>query len=154
MIGADASWKTMMQSRGDVLQLSTDFRNSSAEYDLGNLVVSTGKAPGESGEVPFEQLVSHEPFPVILLSNQQDQGTGLHPEHALLLRLNGTADVFLNAWFADRKAAKFFSEFFYANLAAGLAPGDAYRQALLNLIATREVSHPRSWGQFFHFGIG
>jgi hypothetical protein len=68
--------------------------------------------------------------------------------------MNGTSDIFLNAWYADRKAAKFFSEYFYSNMANGLAPGDAYRQALLNLIRTREVSHPRSWGQFFHYGVG
>jgi hypothetical protein len=68
--------------------------------------------------------------------------------------MNGTSDVFLNAWSADRKTAKFFSELFYTNLAVGLAPGDAYRQAILNLISTREVGHPRSWGQFFHFGVG
>jgi CHAT domain-containing protein len=72
----------------------------------------------------------------------------------MLLRINGTSDVFLNAWFSDRKAAKFFSEFFYTHLANGLAPGDAYRQALLNLIRTKDVNHPHSWGQFFHFGVG
>ncbi|MEX0602951.1 MAG: CHAT domain-containing protein, partial [Bacteroidota bacterium] len=72
----------------------------------------------------------------------------------LLLHINGTSEVFYNAWFADRKAAKFFSEFFYTHLSNGLAPGDAYRQALLNLIQVREVQHPRSWAQFFHFGLG
>jgi CHAT domain-containing protein len=71
-----------------------------------------------------------------------------------VLRINGTSDVFFNSWFSDRKAAKFYSEFFYTHLANGLAPGDAYRQALLNLIRTRDVSHPHSWGQFFHFGLG
>ena len=72
----------------------------------------------------------------------------------MLLRVNGTSDVFLNTWYADRKAAKFFSEFFYTHLSNGLAPGDAYRQALLNLIQTKDVNHPHSWGQFFHFGVG
>jgi CHAT domain-containing protein len=71
-----------------------------------------------------------------------------------LLRVNGTSDIFLNRWTADRKASKFFSEFFFTHLSNGLAPGDAYRQALLNLIRTPDVSHPRSWAQFFHFGIG
>ena len=109
---------------------------------------------GETENIPFEHLTAHEPYPVIELSNQQVKGEGLTPFQALLLRMNGTSDVFLNAWLADRKASKFFSEYFYTNLAAGLAPGDAYRQALLNLIGTREVSHPHSWGQFFHFGVG
>jgi tetratricopeptide (TPR) repeat protein len=154
MIGVEATWKNLVTSRGDVLQLSTDFLNTRSGYDLGEIVISNGKTPGETANAAFEQLTGQEPYPLVLLSNQDAQGIGLTPQHALLLRLNGTSDVFLNAWFADRKAAKFFSEFVYTNLAAGLAPGDAYRQALLNLIGTREVSHPRSWGQFFHFGIG
>jgi CHAT domain-containing protein len=70
------------------------------------------------------------------------------------LRMNGTSDVFLNAWYGDRKAAKIYSEAFYTQLANGLAPGDAYRQAVLSLLHNRETSHPRFWGQFFHYGIG
>jgi tetratricopeptide (TPR) repeat protein len=154
LLGVEATWKNLLHSKGDVLQLSTDFFNTSDRYDLGVFVCSNGKTIGETENVAFEQLASHEPYPVIELSNQQVKGYGLNPLHALLLRMNGTSDVFLNAWVADRKAAKFFSEYLYTNLAAGLAPGDAYRQALLNLIGTREVSHPRSWGQFFHFGVG
>jgi tetratricopeptide (TPR) repeat protein len=154
MLGADASWKDLQTSKGDVLQLSTDFTNTTDRYDLGSFVCSNGKTPGETENIAFEQLTAHEPYPVVELSNQQVKGEGLTSLHALLLRMNGTSDVFLNAWLADRKAAKFFSEYLYTNLAAGLAPGDAYRQALLNLIGTREVSHPRSWGQFFHFGVG
>jgi len=154
MLGTDATWKHLRQSNGDVLQLSTDFVNTTDRDDLGSFVCSNGKTLGETENIAFEQLTAHEPFPVIELSDQQFKGPGLTPMHALLLRMNGTSDVFLNAWTADRKAAKFFSEYLYTSLAAGLAPGDAYRQALLNLIAIREVSHPRSWGQFFHFGVG
>jgi hypothetical protein len=108
----------------------------------------------QSTTAPFEKLTELAAVPVMILSNQYGQGLGLSAEHALLLHLNGASDVFFNAWQADRKAAKFFSEYFFTHLANGLAPGDAYRQALLNLIRTREVSQPRSWGQFFHFGIG
>jgi len=154
MLGTDASFKNIGVRKTDLLQLSLDFVNATGEPDLGSLVCSTGKTLGETESIDFERLTENEPPPVIELSNQSAQGSGLTPLHALLLRMNGTSDVFLNAWSADRKAAKYFSESFYTNLAAGLAPGDAYRQALLNLIATREVSHPRSWGQFFHFGVG
>ncbi len=154
MLGVDATWNSLAQSSGDVLQLSTDFVNTTDPEDLGSFICSSGKTIGETEPVPFEQLATHPPFPVVELSNQQLKGAGLTPMQALLLRVNGTSDVFFNAWIADRKVSKFFSEYFYTNLAAGLAPGDAYRQALLNLIGTREVSHPRSWGQFFHFGIG
>lgn len=154
MLGIDATWKNLLGSTGDVLQLSTDFTNTTDRYDLGTFVCASGATIGETENIPFEHLTAHEPYPVIELSNQQVKGEGLTPFQALLLRMNGTSDVFLNAWLADRKASKFFSEYFYTNLAAGLAPGDAYRQALLNLIGTREVSHPHSWGQFFHFGVG
>jgi hypothetical protein len=89
-----------------------------------------------------------------MLSNDRGDVDGLGPDQALVLRVNGTSDVFMNRWTADRKASKFFSEFFFTHLSNGLAPGDAFRQALLNLITTRDVNHPRSWGQFFHFGVG
>ena len=154
MLGVDATWANLNYSKGDVLQLSTDFVNTTDRDDLGSFICSNGKTIGETESVAYEQLATHEPYPVVELSNQQVKGDGLTPLHALLLRINGTSDVFFNAWLADRKASKFFSEYFYTNLAAGLAPGDAYRQALLNLIGTREVGHPRSWGQFFHFGVG
>ena len=103
---------------------------------------------------PFVRLTEVVPPPVMVLSDDGGEFSGLQPSQAMLLRINGTSDVFLNRWAADRKASKFFSEFFFTHLSNGLAPGDAYRQALLNLISTRDVGHPRSWGQFFHFGVG
>ncbi len=124
------------------------------ESPLGVLALAKTQAPDEVTKIAFERLTDIEAPALVMLCNQYGQGIGLGALHALVLRLNGTSDVFLNAWFSDRKAAKFFSEFFYTHLANGLAPGDAYRQALLNLIRTRDVNHPHSWGQFFHFGMG
>jgi tetratricopeptide (TPR) repeat protein len=154
MVGLETSWDNLKSVKADILQISTEFSRQNAEFPLGNFILSNGLMVEESTAVPFEKLTELEAIPVITLSNHYGQGVGLSAEHALLLRLNGTSDVFFNAWSADRKAAKFFSEYFFTHLANGLAPGDAYRQALLNLIRTREVSHPRSWGQFFHFGVG
>ncbi len=154
LLGQEASWKNLQAYYGDVLQLSTEFAYGRGSSPLGEIMLSLGSMLEETENIPFEKLTELNAFPVMLLSNQYGQGIGLSSVHAYLLRLNGTSDVFLNSWFADRKASKFFSEFFYTHLANGLAPGDAYRQALLNLIRTREVSHPRSWGQFFHFGVG
>lgn len=154
MVGLEASWDNLKSVKADILQLSTEFSHRSAERPLGDMVLSNGLMVEQSTTVPFEKLSEHEAVPVMILSNQYGQGTGLSAEHALLLRINGSSDVFFNAWLAERKAGKFFSEYFFTHLANGLAPGDAYRQALLNLIRTREVSHPRSWGQFFHFGVG
>ena len=153
-IGLETSWNNVKSAKPDVLQLSTEYTSGSGVSPLGEITLSNGLMVEESVSIPFEKLTELEAIPVIVLSNQYGQGVGLTPNHAMLLRLNGTSDVFYNAWFADRKAAKFFSEFFYTSLSGGLAPGDAYRQALLNLIRIREVSHPRSWGQFFHFGVG
>ena len=153
-IGIEASWDNLRSVNADVLQLSTEFGASNAEHPLGTFVLSNGLTVEESITLPFSKLSEMQAVPMILLSNQSGQGTGLTSDQALFLHLNGTSDVFMNEWSADRRAAKYFSEFFYTQLANGLAPGDAYRQALLNLIRTREVSHPRSWGQFFHFGVG
>ena len=152
LIGFEATWNSLTQ-RSDILQLSTDFRNSAGTYPFGMMALSDGETFEESVDIPFERITSIPSFPVVVLSNT-GQGAGLTSAHAFLLRMNGTSDVFYNAWGAERKAAKFFSEFFYTHLSNGLAPGDAYRQALLNLIRIHEVSHPYSWAQFFHFGVG
>jgi tetratricopeptide (TPR) repeat protein len=153
LIGFEATWRNVA-ARADILQLSTDFRNTPGNHPFGSVALSDGETLDGSVEIPFKQLTSHQAFPVVVLSNTLGQGTGLTSLHAFLLRINGTSDVFFNAWGAERKASKFFSEFFYTHLSNGLAPGDAYRQALLNLIRTHEVSHPYSWAQFFHYGVG
>ena len=154
MVGLETTWDNLKSIKADILQISTEFFQRTAEFPLGNFILSNGLMVEQTTTIPFEKLSELEAIPVITFSNHYGQGIGLSSEHALLLRLNGTADVFFNAWSADRKATKYFSEYFFTHLANGLAPGDAYRQALLNLIRTREVSHPRSWGQFFHFGVG
>ena len=154
MVGLETSWDNLKSIKADVLQLSTEFNQRDTEFPLGTFILSNGLMLEQSTTIPFEKLSELDAIPVFVLSNQYGQGIGLSSEQALLLRLNGMPDVFLNAWSADRKAAKFFSEYFFTCLANGLAPGDAYRQALLNLIRMREVSQPRSWGQFFHFGVG
>lgn len=154
LIGKDASWDNLREAKADVLQLSTDFLLGEGESPLGVFSLAKAQTPEEVTKIAFERLTDIEAPSVMILSNQYGQGIGLSTVHAFVLRVNGTSDVFLNAWFSDRKATKFFSEFFYTNLANGLAPGDAYRQALLNLIRTRDVNHPHSWSQFFHFGLG
>ena len=153
-IGKEATWGNLKDVKADVLQISSDFLMGEGDSPLGVVGLTNIQNPDEVAKTPFEQLTQIQAPPLIFLSNQYGQGVGLSTIHALVLRMNGTSDVFLNAWFSDRKATKFFSEFFYTHIANGLAPGDAYRQALLNLIRTRDVNHPHSWGQFFHFGVG
>ncbi len=154
MVGLESSWNNLKSIRADLLQLSTEFGVSTTDHPLGYIVLSDGLIVEQSTNVPFEKITELDAIPVILLSNNYGHDASISFEHAYLLHLNGTSDVFYNAWIADRKAAKFFSEFFFTHLSNRLAPGDAYRQALLNLIRIREVNHPRSWGQFFHFGVG
>jgi tetratricopeptide (TPR) repeat protein len=154
LIGKEASWDKLKDAKADVLQLSSDFIMGEGESRLGAFALAKVQSPDEVTKIPFERLTGLQAPPLLVLSNQYGQGVGLTTLHALVLRMNGTSDVFFNSWFSDRKTAKFFSEFFYTQLANGLAPGDAYRQALLNLIRTRDVNHPHSWGQFFHFGLG
>ncbi len=154
MIGLEASWDNLKSVKADILLISTEFSRQSIELPLGNIVLSNGLIVEQSTNAPFQKLTELAAAPVVILSNQYGLGVGLTAEHALLFQINGTSDIFYNAWQADRKAAKYFSENFFTHLANGLAPGDAYRQALLNLIRIREVNQPRSWGQFFHFGTG
>lgn len=154
LIGIEATWNNLINSKGDVLQLSTDFMNMNRVSPLGTVSFVNPDNSEDVVEIPFASLTTFPPFSVTVLSNQFGSGFGLYPVHGLVLRLNGTSDIFYNGWYSDRKTAKFFSEFFYTHLANGLAPGDAYRQALLNLIRTRDVNHPYQWGQFFHVGVG
>lgn len=153
-IGKEATWENLKDVKADVLQISSEFHLGEGDSPLGVVGLTKVQNPDEVAKIPFERLTEIEAPPLVVLSNQYGQGVGLSTIHALVLRINGTSDIFLNAWISDRKATKFFSEFFYTHLSNGLAPGDAYRQALLNLIRTRDVSHPHSWGQFFHFGVG
>lgn len=154
LIGVEASWQNLQKARGDVLQISSDFRRRRMSHPLGSLILSGGEMEGGSVEIPFEKLTELSVFPVLYLSNQLSEGSDLSATHALVVRIAGTGDLFLNLWYGERKAAKFFSEYFYTHLANGLAPGDAYRQALLNMIRTKDVNHPHAWAQFFHYGIG
>ncbi len=154
LIGSEASWQNLLKARGDVLQISSDFSRGRMSHPLGTVLLSGGAAAGGTVEIPFQKLTELSVFPVLYLSNQLGDGGGLSSAHALVLHIAGTGDVFLNMWYGERKAAKFFSEYFYTHLASGLAPGDAYRQALLNMIRTKDVNHPHAWAQFFHFGIG
>lgn len=151
-IGRDATWSDLRVKRPDLLQLATSFRPGLRAF--GTFLAADSARIDATIEVPFERLSDMTPPPVVILSDDVSEAGGLRPDHALLLRVNGTSDIFLNRWTAERKSSKFFSEFFFTHLANGLAPGDAYRQALLNLIRTADVNHPRSWAQFFHFGIG
>lgn len=151
-IGRDATWSDLRGKRPDLLQLATSFRPGLQAF--GTFLAADSARIDATIEVPFERLSDMTAPPVIILSDDVSGAGGLRPEHAFLLRVNGTSDIFLNRWTADRKASKFFSEFFFTHLANGLAPGDAYRQALLNLLRTADVNHPRSWAQFFHYGVG
>jgi CHAT domain-containing protein len=153
-IGKEATWENLKDVKADVLQVSSEFLLGEGDSPLGVVALTKVQNPDEAVKIPFERLTEIVAPPLVFLSNQYGEGVGLSTIHALVLRINGTSDIFLNAWISDRKATKFFSEFFYTHLSNGLAPGDAYRQALLNLIRTRDVSHPHSWGQFFHFGVG
>ncbi|MBP8976146.1 MAG: CHAT domain-containing protein [Bacteroidetes bacterium] len=153
-VGLDASWNNIKTTRADIIQLATGFQRPTPQYPLGALVVSDGLTVEGYTTVAFEKLMEIEASPVVFLSSNREQWSGISSSHAMLLRVNGVSEVFLNKWSADRKATKFFSEFFYTYLSQGLAPGDAYKQALLNLIRIRGVNHQRSWAQFFHYGIG
>jgi tetratricopeptide (TPR) repeat protein len=154
MVGLEASWDNLKGVKADILQLSTEFSRETIEAPLGAFTVSNGLVAEQSIPISFEKLSELTAVPVMILSNYYGQGYGLSARHAQFLRLNGVSDVFFNGWLADRKATKFFSEYFYTYLSNGLAPGDAYRQALLNLMRIREISQPHSWAQFFHFGVG
>ncbi len=150
--GLEATWTRLKNASPDLLILVTEFRNPAPDLSFGSMGLSDGVTSGELEFFPFERLDELRPVPALVLSNHHEGGRGLRPDHANVLRLRGTPEVYLNAWPADRKAAKFFSEFFVTHIANGLIPPEAYRQALLNLVRIREVQHPRSWGQFFFFG--
>jgi hypothetical protein len=154
LLGAEATWDRVRNVRGDVFQLATGFSVGPGTPPLGTFTLADPNAVETTVEVPFHELTGISAFPLVVLSNHLGSGGGLGPLHALLLRSSGTSDVFLNVWSADRKASKFFSEFFFTHLSEGLASGDAFRQALLNMIQRNDMNHPHQWGQFFHFGTG
>jgi len=153
-VGLETAWSKVKTVNSEVLQLSTDFTDQTRTNPLGTVILSNGVNVEGTVPVLFGKFSELESIPVVVLSNSGGDGTGLGSVHAAMFRLNGASDVFLNCWSADRRAGKFFSEYFYTHLASGLAPGDAYSQALLMLLQLRDLNHPRAWGQFFHYGIG
>ena len=76
-IGIEASWDNLRSVKADVFQLSTEFGASNAEYPLGTFLLSNGLTVEESITLPFPKLSEMQAVPIILLSNQSGQGTGL-----------------------------------------------------------------------------
>ncbi len=153
LIAVEATWENLRASHGDVLQLTTDYKHMSRVTPFGTMSFANPANIEDEIELPFDRLTLLPPYPITVLSNQYEAARGLRPLHALLLRNHGSAHVIFNAWHSDRKGSKFFSEFFYTHLGNGLPPVEAFRQALLNLIHTRDVNHPYQWAQFFHVGL-
>ena len=65
----------------------------------------------------------------------------------------GSETVILTSSPARRKTKKYFGEFFYTAVAGGNTSDDAYRQAILSMIANPDVSAMEVWSPFFRWGL-
>ena len=96
-IGLETSWNNLRSAVGDVVQISTEFTEPTSTAPLGAMMLSNGLIVEESESIAFEKLMEQSPTAVAVLSNQSAQGSTLQSIHALILLINGTADVFMNS---------------------------------------------------------
>ena len=139
MVGLETSWDNLKSIKADILQISTEFSRRNTEYPLGSFVLSNGLMVEQAITIPFEKLAELEATPVIALSNHVGQGIGLTAEHALLLRLNGTPDIFFKRGQQTGKQQNFLVNISLRTFPTVLAPGDAYPSS-----TPQSYSHPRS----------
>ncbi|HTX19240.1 MAG TPA: tetratricopeptide repeat protein [Bacteroidota bacterium] len=151
-VSQNANERQLFGSEGDVLQLSTDFVTDTVFPGRSAFVLSNGSITNPDALVPVGNFLRLPDYPVVYLSDERRDESGLRPFHAALLLMNGASDVILAMRPTEPKAAKFFSEKFYSGLAKGSGVSDAYRAAVVAMSTTPAFAPPYEWSQIFRFG--
>lgn len=147
-----ATLATLQTEKSDVLHLAVRIRFNDQRPGNSFLVLSDGKSAETMKRVPLGDLLSIEPAPTVLVSDLDEQRTGIRPAEAYLFLSNGTQQAILTSITPSRKAKKFFGEIFYTTLLTGAAPRVAYQSAVLEMIRNRDFTSPHNWAPFFLWG--
>jgi hypothetical protein len=149
--GKDASLATLQKEKAGTLSLAAEFHFDEQRTGNAFLRLSDG-TPSGSTEVPWGKLLSVSRFPTVLLSDL-GQYRGIPPVKPLFFLATGSETVILTSSPARRKTKKYFGEFFYTALTGGSRSDDAYRQAVLGMIANPEMNAVEIWAPFYRWGI-
>jgi CHAT domain-containing protein len=147
-----ATLTSLQNEHGDVLHLAAEVRCNRIVPSSSSIVLSDGKSANTSKKVLFGELFSLPPFPTIILSDLGSQCTGVESSVPLILLMNGSSAVIMNAYPPVRKSKKFFGEIFYTALLSGATPQAAFRQTQLEMIKNPEYSSPYLWAPFALWG--
>ncbi len=143
-LNQSATKQNLFESTGDVLQLSTEFYNSTPL----SFALSNGTVSSLSERISISSLPQLHTYPVVYFSNQFHGDENLSPLYATVLLLNGSSNIIANLLPTTQKTNRLFSEKFYSSLAQTGVVNDAYRTALIESAKQGE----QQWMSFFKFG--
>jgi len=149
--GKDASLATLQKEHAGILNLAVEFHYDPERTGNSFFRLSDG-SPNGSMETPWGRLLTIPRYPTVLLSDL-GQHTDIPSIKPLLFLVAGSETVILTSSPARRKTKKYFGEFFYTAVAGGNTSDDAYRQAILSMIANPDVSAMEVWSPFFRWGM-
>jgi tetratricopeptide (TPR) repeat protein len=150
--GDEASLSTLQHERGDLLHLALDLRFSPTKPGNANVLLSDGIMRGTTRQISWGEFLSTAPFPAVVISNLHADSTSSSQLLPQIFLANGSSSVILNSLPISRKAKKYFGEMFYTTLLAGKPVNAAYRQALLEMIKSKDYSSPENWAPFGLWG--
>ena len=151
-VSQNANEKQLFESSGDVLQLSTDFVTDSLFAGHSTFVLSSGSITNPDADLPIADFLRLPQYPIVYLSDERNDESGLTPLHAALLMMNGSSNIILAMKPMEPKASKFFSEKFYSTLSKGTNVNESFRAAVIAMSTSRNFGAPYEWSQLFKFG--
>jgi tetratricopeptide (TPR) repeat protein len=149
--GKDATLATLQRERASILNLAAEFHFDPDRTGNSFFRLSDG-TPAGSTEIPWGKLLTLPAYPTVVLSDL-GQHSRIPTVKPLLFLVAGSESVILTSSPARRKTKKYFGELFYTAIAGGTASDEAYRQAILGMIANPEVAAMEVWSAFFRWGI-
>ena len=150
--GDQASLSTLQQEHGDLLHLALDLRFSTRSPGNASVLLSDGVMHETMRQLSWGEFLSTSPFPAVVISNLRADSAITDQLLPAIFLANGSSWVILNSHPISRKAKKFFGELFYTTLLTGKPVNVAYRQALLDMIRSKDYATADNWAPFALWG--
>ncbi|HEX9655812.1 MAG TPA: tetratricopeptide repeat protein [Bacteroidota bacterium] len=150
--GQDATLATVRNERADVFQLAAEFSYDEMYPGNSYFILSDGKAFNTWRKVFWGELTKVHSFPLVILSDFSGSGATMESELPFILFSQGCASVITQSYSPARRTTKYFGEFFYTSLAAGLSVQDAFKEMQNGMIKDPENAASYVWAQYFLWG--
>jgi CHAT domain len=142
----------LQREHGDLLHLALDLRFSEQNPGNATVLLSDGVMHETTRRVNWGELLSISPFPAIVVSNLNADSTTTDQLLPSIFLANGSSSILLNSLPISRRAKKFFGEMFYTTLLTGKPANIAYRQALIEMIRSKDYPSADNWAPFALWG--